>query len=94
MSRTMLPLTIVLAAVLAAPAGAQWQPDRFMISVWGCPDTPELAQAVADAGFNTVMCPAEHLDLCAEYGLQSIVRDARPRTPAACASTRRSGAGS
>ena len=71
-----LPLTIILAAMLAAPCAAEWQPDRFMISVWGCPNTPELAQAVADAGFNTVMCPARHLDLCAEFGLQSIVRDA------------------
>lgn len=78
MPRTVLPLTIALAAILAAPAAADWQPDRFMISLWGCPDTPELARAVADAGFNTVMCPAEQLDLCAEHGLQSIVRDATP----------------
>ncbi|MGC9316856.1 MAG: hypothetical protein ACP5KN_02325, partial [Armatimonadota bacterium] len=36
------------------------------------------ARAVADAGFNTVMCPAEHLDLCDQHGLRVIVRDVTP----------------
>ncbi|MEA3401814.1 MAG: hypothetical protein U9R79_11290 [Armatimonadota bacterium] len=57
-----------IATMAAAPRVAQWQPDEFMISLWGCPDTPERARAVAGAGFNTVMCPAEHLDLCHRHG--------------------------
>lgn len=74
----LIALAIAAALVSASPCAAEWRPDDFMIALWGCPDTPELARAVVDAGFNTVICPAEQLELCREYGLKAIVRGATP----------------
>ncbi len=69
----------MIALLLTGAATAEpWQPQEFMISLWGCPHTPELARAVADAGFNTVMCGPDQLDLCHEHGLRVIVKGVTP----------------
>ena len=65
-------LLLVAGSVLA------WQPTEFMIAVWGGPHDDATARALADAGFNTVMCPSAQLDICRAHGLQVIVRDATP----------------
>jgi len=76
-------LPLLLSPFLACPAQAEWQMDRFMISVWGCPSGEETALAFSDAAFNTVMGPVDRLDLCARHGLRLIVRDAVPEQAAA-----------
>jgi len=50
----------------------QWLPE-FMISYWGCPQNDAVARVAEQAGFNTVICPREKLDLCRKHGLKAIV---------------------
>ncbi|MEN9362331.1 MAG: hypothetical protein RL095_3866 [Verrucomicrobiota bacterium] len=56
----------------------KWRQDKFMILAFGGPTNDALADAYAKAGFNTVLTKVEHLDLCAKYGLRSVVKDATP----------------
>jgi len=73
----------LLLLCLVLPAHAEWRLDRFMISAWGSPTDDASGKAYADAGFNTVMCKPELLDLCAKYGLRAIVTDSAPEKLAA-----------
>ena len=50
----------------------QWLPE-FMISYWGCPQNDAVARVAEQAGFNTVICAREKLDLCRKHGLKAIV---------------------
>jgi len=72
---------IIAAFVLltgTAHAGADWKLPEFMISYWGGPKDDAAAQAVVQAGFNTVMCKPDRLDLCRKHGLKAILFDATP----------------
>lgn len=69
---------LLLVLLLAVPAHAAWQLDRFMISAWGAPTDEATAAAYAGAGFNTVMAKSDVLDLCAKHRLRAIVMDATP----------------
>jgi hypothetical protein len=51
---------------------------EFMISYWGGPKDDASAQAVVDAGFNTVMCRSDTLDLCRRHGLKALLFDVKP----------------
>ena len=78
--------TLGSAMLIAASASAAWQPDEFMISVWGGPtdasgagdvnDAP--AEVLRDADFNVVMCRRDRLDICREYGLKALVVSPTP----------------
>ena len=64
---------------MAADAGAAvagWQMPEFMISFWGGPKDDATAEAVVQAGFNTVMCKPDKLDLCRRHGLKALLSDA------------------
>jgi hypothetical protein len=50
-----------------------WKPDKFIISTWGDFANGACAQALADAGFNTVMAYPSQLKMCAAHGLRAIV---------------------
>lgn len=65
----------LLAFLPCLPVHADWQLDRFIISAWGAPTDEASAQCYAEAGFNTVMCKPDLLDLCAAHGLRAIVFD-------------------
>jgi len=61
-----------------ATQAQQWQMTEFMISGWGAPTDEATAQAFVDAGFDTVMCKVEGLELCRTHGLKGILFDATP----------------
>ena len=70
---------VLLATALGATAMADgWRMPRLMISGWGGPTDAATAQAFVNAGFNTVMCKVEHLELCRGHGLRAILFDATP----------------
>jgi len=80
--------TIFLAAGILAAASSQngpspaaprsWQYREFMISLWGGPTDRAKAKAIAEAGFNTVLCRLEELAFCREFGLKAILMDITP----------------
>ena len=64
------------AHLLAADAGTAapgWKMPEFMISFWGGPKDDASAQAILVAGFNTVMCKPDKLDLCRRHGLKAVL---------------------
>ena len=66
----------------AADAGAPvagWKMPEFMISYWGGPKDDATAEAVVQAGFNTVMCKPDKLDLCRRHGLKALLTDVTPQ---------------
>ena len=84
MLRNILLLGVVMLIVTSA--SAEWQMDEFMIFVWGGPtdasgaasenDAP--AELLRDANFNVVMCRADGLKICGEYGLKALVVSPTP----------------
>jgi len=69
----------LLATILGTTALADgWRMEQFMISGWGGPTDEATAQAFVNAGFNTVMCKVEHLELCRAHRLKTILFDATP----------------
>ncbi|MBM3472669.1 MAG: hypothetical protein FJX75_05285 [Armatimonadetes bacterium] len=71
----------VLPLITALSAGAMaegWRMPEFMISGWGAPTDEATARAFESAGFNTVMCKVEQLELCRAHGLKAILFDATP----------------
>jgi len=76
----MLWVSVLLHATMlstAAPADG-WQMEQLMISGWGGPTDEATARAFVGAGFNTVMCKVEQLELCRAHGLKAILFDATP----------------
>ena len=56
--------------------------SEFMISFWGGPKDDASAEAIVQAGFNTVMCKPDKLDLCRRHGLKALLFDAKPELAA------------
>ena len=52
---------------------AKWKLTEFLISFWGCPEDDISAKTIVNSGFNTVMCPAEKLDLCSRHNLKGLL---------------------
>ncbi|MHC4890617.1 MAG: hypothetical protein ACYTEO_14265, partial [Planctomycetota bacterium] len=52
---------------------AKWRLTEFLISFWGCPEDDISAKTIVNSGFNTVMCPAEKLDLCSRHNLKGLL---------------------
>jgi len=80
---------LLLALGMAGPAVADWSMPEFMISFWGRPDAAAQrdahnpsAQAIAEAGFNTVMCKPEVLDECRKHGLKALLIGVTPEQAA------------
>lgn len=77
---------LLLAAVVAAPAFAQWKMDEFMIFAYSARLGSEARiKAYADAGFNLVGGEKDKLDLCQKYGLKLMAFDAKPEDAPAIA---------
>jgi len=68
-----LPTSVRAADASAAAQG--WKLPEFMISYWGGPKDDATAEAVVQAGFNTVMCKPDKLDLCRRHGLKTLLTD-------------------
>ena len=74
-------LCVLIAVMFPVSSAESWQLPEFMISTWGAPeagDDDAKAAALAEAGLNTVMWPADKLDVLRKHGLRALVESATP----------------